>query len=116
MAAAFFNRLVDRRKAEAVSAGTDPGPRVHPEVVTVMQEVGIDLSDIRPQRLTAELAREAQLLITMGCGESCPVLPGLTREDWPLQDPKGLPIEQVRAIRDEIEHRVQTLIHRIAVK
>jgi len=110
MAAAFFNHLADRKKAEAVSAGTEPGLRVHPEVLAVMQEIGIDLSDARPRKLTEELAREAQLLITMGCGDKCPYVPGLRREDWPLQDPKGLPIEQVRAIRDEIQRRVRELI------
>ena len=110
MAAAFFNHLADRQKAEAVSAGTEPGLRVHPEVLAVMQEVGIDLSNAKPQKLTEELAREAQLLVTMGCGDKCPYVPGLRRDDWPLQDPKSLPIEQVRAIRDEIQSRVQELL------
>ncbi|HTF69371.1 MAG TPA: arsenate reductase ArsC [Edaphobacter sp.] len=110
MAAAFFNHLVDRQRAKAVSAGTEPGLRVHPEVVAVMQEAGIDLSDAKPQKLTEELAREAHLLVTMGCGDKCPYVPGLRREDWPLQDPKGLPIEEVRVIRDEIRGRVQRLL------
>jgi arsenate reductase (thioredoxin) len=110
MAAAFFNQLADRQKAEAVSAGTEPGLRVHPEVLSVMQEIGIDLSDAKPQKLTEELAREAQLLVTMGCGDKCPYVPGLRRDDWPLQDPKGLPIEQVRAIRDDIKKRVEALL------
>jgi arsenate reductase (thioredoxin) len=110
MAAAFFNQLADRQKAEAVSAGTEPGMRVHPEVLAVMREVGIDLSNAKPQKLTEELAREAQLLITMGCGDKCPYVPGLKRDDWALQDPKGLPIEQVRAIRDEVKSRVQGLL------
>jgi arsenate reductase len=110
MAAAFFNKLADPQKGKAVSAGTEPGLRVHPEVLTVMQEVGIDLSDARPQKLTEELAREAQLLVTMGCGDECPYVPGLRRDDWPLQDPKGLPIEQVRAIRDDIKKRVEALL------
>jgi arsenate reductase (thioredoxin) len=110
MAAAFFNQLADRQKAEAVSAGTEPGLRVHPEVLAVMQEVGIDLSNDKPQKLTDDLAREAQLLITMGCGDKCPYVPGLRRDDWPLKDPKGLPIEEVRAIRDDIRERVQALI------
>jgi len=79
MAAAFFNELADLQKAEAVSAGTEPGVRVHPEVLTVMREVGIDLSNARPQKLTEELARGAQLLITMGCGDKCPYVPGLRR-------------------------------------
>jgi arsenate reductase (thioredoxin) len=111
MAAAFFNQLADRSKAEAVSAGTEPGLRGHPEVLAVMQEVGIDLSNAKPQKLTDDLAREAQLLITMGCGDKCPYFPGLRRDDWPLRDPKGLPIEEVRAIRDDIKDRVQALIN-----
>jgi protein-tyrosine-phosphatase len=110
MAAAFFNQLADRAKAEAVSAGTEPGERVHPEVLTVMREAGIDLSGAKPQKLTHALASEAQLLITMGCGDSCPYVPGLKRDDWPLRDPKGLPLEEVRAIRDEIRARVQALL------
>jgi protein-tyrosine-phosphatase len=111
MAAAFFNQLADRQKAEAVSAGTDPGLRVHPEVLAVMQEVGIDLSNAKPQKLTDDRASEAQLLITMGCGDKCPYVPGLRRDDWPLKDPKGLPIEKVRAIRDDIKRRVQALLN-----
>jgi protein-tyrosine-phosphatase len=110
MAAAFFNQLVDPAKAVAVSAGTDPGLRVHPEVLTAMQEVGIDLSNAKPQKLTDELAQDAQLLITMGCGDKCPYVPGLRRDDWPLRDPKGQPVEEVRAIRDEIKGRVQSLL------
>jgi protein-tyrosine-phosphatase len=118
MAAAFFNQLADPQTAQAVSAGTDPGTRVHPEVQDVMLEVGIDLRNAKPQKLTEELAKEAQLLITMGCGDKCPYVPGLRRADWPLQDPKGLPIEQVRAIRDDIKRRVEELIasERIAIK
>jgi arsenate reductase len=110
MAAAFFNQLADRAKAEAISAGTNPGERVHPEVLTVMREAGIDLSGAKPQKLTEALASEAQLLITMGCGDQCPYVPGLKRDDWPLRDPKGLPLEEVRAIRDEIRARVQALV------
>ncbi len=112
MAAAFFNQLADRAKAVAVSAGTDPGLRVHPEVLTAMQEIGIDLSSAKPQKLTEELARDAQLLITMGCGDKCPYVPGLRRDDWPLRDPKGQPVDEVRAIRDEIKGRVQSLLDR----
>jgi protein-tyrosine-phosphatase len=115
MAAAFFNQLADIRKAEAVSAGTEPGLRVHPEVLAVMKEVGIDLSDAMPQKLTEDLARDAQLLITMGCGEQCPHLPGLRRDDWPSRDPKGLPMDEVRSIRDEVKGRVQSLLQREAV-
>jgi arsenate reductase (thioredoxin) len=112
MAAAFFNQLADPAKAVAVSAGTDPGLRVHPEVLTAMQEVGIDLSNAKPQKLTDKLAQDAQLLITMGCGDKCPYVPGLRRDDWPLRDPKGQPVEEVRAIRDEIKGRVQSLLVR----
>jgi protein-tyrosine-phosphatase len=110
MAAAFFNQLADPGKAQAVSAGTEPGARVHPEVQVVMQKVGIDLSNAKPQKLTEEMAKEAHLLITMGCGDGCPYLPGLRREDWPLRDPKGLPLEEVRAIRDDVRNRVKDLI------
>ncbi len=110
MAAAFFNQLADRSRARALSAGTQPAEHVHREVVAVMREVGIDLSTAQPTRLTDELAAGAQLLVTMGCGESCPVVPGLRRQDWNLPDPKGQPIERVRAIRDEIRRRVEELI------
>jgi arsenate reductase len=110
MAAAWFNQLADSTKARALSAGTNPGLHVHPEVLTVMQESGLDLSAQRPQRLTDELARGAQLLITMGCGDQCPVVPGLRRMDWPLEDPKGKPAARVREIRDEIRTRVQALL------
>jgi Protein-tyrosine-phosphatase len=110
MAAAFFNQLADPTKAEAVSAGTEPAGRVHPEVLSVMQEIGIDLGSAKPQKLTQELADDAALLVTMGCGDKCPYVPGLRRDDWPLRDPKGLPIEEVRAIRDEVKERVQSLI------
>jgi protein-tyrosine-phosphatase len=111
MAAAFFNQLADHTKAEAISAGTEPGLRVHPEVLSAMQEAGIDLSNAKPQKLTQELAEGAWLLITMGCGDKCPYVPGLRRDDWPLRDPKGLPVEDVRTIRDEVKDRVQNLIH-----
>ena len=110
MAAAFFNQLANRIEAEAVSAGTEPGARVHPEVLAVMQEVGIDLSNAKPQKLTQELANDAALLITMGCGDKCPYVPGLRRDDWPLKDPKGLPMEEVRMIRDDIKNRVLALL------
>jgi arsenate reductase len=90
-----------------LSAGTEPGVRVHPEV---MQEVGIDLSSAKPQKLTESLAKDAQLLITMGCGDKCPYVPGLSRDDWPLRDSKGLPLDEVRSIRDEIKEKVQTLV------
>ena len=110
MAAAFFNQLADHTKAQAVSAGTEPGLRVHPEVLSAMQEVGIDLGNAKPQKLTQELAEGASLLITMGCGDKCPYVPGLRRDDWPLRDPKGRPVEEVRKIRNEIKDRVESLI------
>lgn len=110
MAAAFFNKLADPAKARALSAGTSPGDRVHPEVIAVMQEEGIDLSGSRPQKLTSDLAAEAQLLITMGCGDECPYVPGVRRDDWPLDDPKGQSLERVRAIRNDIRTRVEALI------
>lgn len=110
MASAFFNALADRRKASAMPAGTQPGERVHPEVVDVMREVGLDLGAARPQLLTDEIARSAGLLVTMGCGESCPVVPGLRRADWNLPDPKGRPLPEVRAIRDDVRRQVEQLI------
>jgi arsenate reductase len=110
MAAAWFNQLAARHAARAISAGTAPGSRVHPEVQSAMQEVGIDLSGAAPTFLTRELAASAALLVTMGCGEACPVVPGLRRMDWPLDDPKGKPIAEVRRIRDEIRARVEALI------
>ncbi|MCL4845133.1 MAG: arsenate reductase ArsC [Acidobacteria bacterium] len=112
MAAAFFNLLADPGKARARSAGTSPGTKVHPEVVEVMREVGLDLSGAQPARLTQELAESASLLITMGCGDECPVVPGLRRDDWPLEDPKGKPLDLVRRIRDDIRGRVQALLER----
>jgi arsenate reductase len=110
MAAAFFNRLADDTKARAISAGTEPGTAVHPEVVEAMREVGVDLSTARPRRLTPELASQAGILVTMGCGEACPFVPGLAREDWNLPDPKGQPADRVRLIRDDIRAHVERLI------
>ncbi len=110
MAAAFFNALADPVSVRAISAGTAPASRVHPEVVDVMREVGIDLSSANPQKLTAELAKDAALLVTMGCGDQCPVVPGMRRDDWPLVDPKGQSVEAVRRIRDEIRERVKRLV------
>jgi len=112
MAAAFFGALADPAKARALSAGTQPGPRVHPEVLDAMREVGIDLSNAKPMLLTDDLAENATMLVTMGCGEACPAVPGLRREDWPLDDPKGRPVEEVRRIRDDIRARVAALIGR----
>jgi len=112
MAAAWLRTLADPTKARAVSAGTQPGNRVHPEVLAAMREVGVDLSTAVPQKLTDDLARGATMLITMGCGDQCPVVPGLLREDWPLEDPKGKPVERVREIRDDVRSRVEDLIRR----
>jgi arsenate reductase len=112
MAAAWFNLLSDATKARAISAGTDPGPRVHPEVVAAMNEVGVDLSEAPTAKLTSDLAQGAHMLITMGCGDQCPVVPGLRRDDWPLEDPRGKSIARVREIRDEVRQRVEALIAR----
>jgi arsenate reductase len=110
MAAAWFTALADPARAAALSAGTRPAARVHPEVVAAMQEAGIDLSRTTPRLLTPELAREAALLVTMGCGEECPVVPGLAREDWPFADPKGRTLAEVRSLRDAIRDRVLRLL------
>jgi arsenate reductase len=110
MAAAFFNALVDRSRGYAVSAGTEPAARVHLEVVAAMREVGIDLGEATPRRLTEDLATDSRLLVTMGCGEACPFIPGARLEDWPIEDPKGKTLERVREIRDEIRQRVERLI------
>ncbi len=110
MAAAFFNRLADPARATAISAGTTPGTAVHPEVLAAMRELDIDLGGARPQRLTPELAEGARLLVTMGCGEQCPYLPGTELLDWALEDPRGQPLERVREIRDEVRRRVTNLV------
>jgi arsenate reductase (thioredoxin) len=110
MAAALFNKLADPAMARAISAGTEPGERVHPEVVAIMSEARIDVSKVEPRKLTGDLAAQANILVTMGCGEACPVVPGVERDDWPLDDPKGQPLEQVRRIRDEVERRVRHLL------
>jgi arsenate reductase len=110
MAAAWFNALADGSKVRAISAGTEPGASVHPEVVAAMREVGIELEGVAPRKLTDELAASASTLVTMGCGEACPVVPGLRRMDWPLEDPKGKPLERVRAIRDDVKSRVLALL------
>jgi arsenate reductase len=110
MAAAIFNRLADPEKARAISAGTQPGERVHPEVTTAMRELGVDLSSARPTKLTDELAASAALLVTMGCGEACPAVLGVERDDWPLEDPKGKSLDEVREIRRDVEQRVNRLL------
>lgn len=99
MAAAFFNAAADPNKAQALSAGTQPAERIHPEVLKAMLDAGLDLRRAQPQRLTADLARRASLLVTMGCGESCPFVPGLPRVDWEIPDPKGQPVERVQWIQ-----------------
>lgn len=113
MAAAFFNTLVEDRKAQAISAGTKPAANVHPVVVEVMREVGIDLSKSPPRQLTREVAASAQTLVTMGCGEECPFVPGVEVIDWQIPDPKGQVIERVREIRDEILEQVKMLLQRM---
>jgi arsenate reductase len=110
MAGAWFNRIADPAKARAISAGTQPSEHVHPVVVEAMKEKGIDLSKAQPQKLTLELAKGAAYLVTMGCGESCPYVPGVPILDWPLADPKGQGIESVRVIRDEVESRVRAFV------
>ena len=112
MSQALFERAADGRYT-AASAGTTPGERVHPEVVQVMDEFGIDLSDRVPRRLTTELAQEADVVVTMGCGDECPYIPGKRYIDWELEDPKGRPVEEVRATRDEIERRVEGLLREL---
>ena len=101
--------LWERAGHEARSAGTTPAERVHPEVVEVMNELGIDLSERKPQKITPELAEWADVVVTMGCGDECPYIPGKRYVDWDLPDPKGLPIDEVRAIRDDIARRVTQL-------
>jgi len=110
MAAALFNLYADGRRCRAISAGTVPAERVHPQVAEVMREISIDLSSAQPQKLTADLARSASVLVTMGCGEACPFVPGLRTLDWALPDPKGQSPQAVRAIREEIHDRVKKLI------
>ncbi|MSP61419.1 MAG: arsenate reductase ArsC [Myxococcales bacterium] len=114
MAAAFFNMIALPKVARALSAGTRPAAQVHSEVVEVMREEGVDLSRVHPQLLTPELLVGVEMLITMGCGEECPHMPGLAVEDWPLPDPRGQPIERVREIRDRIRRRVYALASRFS--
>ena len=109
MSQALFEQAANGRHT-ALSAGTTPGERVHPEVVDVMRELGIDLADRKPQLLTRELTQQADIVITMGCGDQCPYIPGKRYIDWDLPDPKGRPIDEVRATRDEIANRVTALL------
>ena len=110
MAAALFNQIADPSLAQAISAGTEPATHIHPEVLSVMRELGIELEGVTPQFLSADLASQANILVTMGCGESCPVVLGVKREDWNLPDPKGQPLERVRQIRDQIETKVHEMV------
>jgi arsenate reductase len=110
MAAGFFNERADPVLARAISAGTQPADHVHAEVAQVMREVGIDLGAVKPTLLTNALAGTVQVLVTMGCGETCPFVPGAERIEWDIPDPKGQPLERVRAIRDDIRARVEELI------
>jgi len=111
MSAALFERAAQGRH-HALSAGSiaDPGGRVHPPVVAVMRELGVDLSERRPERLTTQLAEEADVVVTMGCGDACPYIPGKRYVDWELEDPKGRPLDEVRATRDDIARRVELLV------
>ena len=111
MAAALFNQLCDPALARAISAGTRPADRVHPEVVEAMREAGVDVAGARPRLLTPELAGEAGVLVTMGCGEECPYVPGVTVIDWNIPDPKGRPIDEVRLIRESVQACVVQLLH-----
>ena len=109
MSAALFEQAAEGRH-QALSAGTTPAERVHPEVVEVMRELDIDLADRVPRALTRELAERADVVVTMGCGDECPYIPGKRYLDWDLQDPAGRPLDEVRATRDDIAHRVQNLV------
>jgi len=110
MAAAFFNRDANLDQVRSISAGTEPARSVHPEVLEVMKEIGFDLSAAQPTLLTENLAKEAQVLVTMGCGERCPYVPGLEIIDWKLEDPKGKDLASVRKIRDQICQQVSGLL------
>jgi arsenate reductase (thioredoxin) len=112
MSQALFEQAAAGRHT-ALSAGTMPGERVHPEVVEVMRELGIDLTDRKPQLLTRELAEQADVVVTMGCGDQCPFIPGKRYLDWDLPDPKGRPVDEVRATRDEIARRVDELLAKL---
>jgi protein-tyrosine-phosphatase len=109
MSAALFERAAGGRH-RALSAGTTPADRVHPEVVEVMHELGVDLSARTPRELTRELTEQADVVVTMGCGDECPYIPGKRYVDWDLPDPKGRPLDEIRATRDAIAGRVQALV------
>jgi|SRR5215217_4632824 len=112
MSEALFERAA-RGRHSALSAGTTPADRVHPEVVEVMREIGIELADRQPKLLTRELAEQADVVVTMGCGDECPYVPGRRYLDWDLEDPKGRPLDEVRATRDDIERRVSQLVEEL---
>jgi len=112
MSQALLELVADGRH-EARSAGSDPGERVHPEVVEAMRELGVDLAGRVPHRLDRADAEWADVVVTMGCGDACPVIPGKRYVDWELRDPKGLPIEEVRAIRDDIRRSIEDLVHQL---
>jgi arsenate reductase len=112
MSSALFEQAAGGRHT-ALSAGTTPAEHVHPEVLQVMHEIDVDLSDRRPQLLTRELAEQADLIVTMGCGDQCPYIPGKRYVDWDLPDPKGRPLAEVRATRDAIARRVRALIEEL---
>jgi arsenate reductase (thioredoxin) len=111
MSAALFDRAAQgRHRARSAGSEADRAGRVHPEVIEVMGELDIDLSDRRPQRLSDELAEQADVVVTMGCGDACPFIPGKRYIDWELPDPKDRPIDEVRATRDDIARRVRQLV------
>jgi arsenate reductase (thioredoxin) len=109
MSRALFERAADGRHG-AEAAGTQPAERLHPAVVEAMAEIGIDLSDRRPRALTREMAERADVIVTMGCGDECPYVPGKRYVDWELRDPEDMPIEEVRELREEIAGRVEALV------
>lgn len=114
MAAGWLRHLAGER-VTVLSGGSEPGATVNPAAVTAMAEVGIDIADARPQRWTDDDARASDVIVTMGCGDECPVYPGVRREDWELPDPAGQPVEVVRGVRDDIEQRVRGLLASLAV-
>jgi protein-tyrosine-phosphatase len=114
MSRALFDRAAaGRHTSDSAGSVADPEGRVHPEVLAVMAEIGIDLAGRRPQRLSTELAQRADLVVTMGCGDTCPYIPGTRYVDWDLPDPARLPVDEVRAIRDDIARRVERLVHEL---
>jgi arsenate reductase (thioredoxin) len=112
MSQALFERAAEGRH-RALSAGTTPADRVHPAVVEVMRELGIDLAEREPRLLTRELAEQADVVVTMGCGDECPYIPGRRYLDWDLEDPKDRPLDEVRATRDDIDRRVRELVEEL---